>query len=371
MEFHIDEEGCHIAKTGRSGKPPLNPIQWNAFAIVFVLAFMPFAIAFITNAGSDADGEYEDSLPSMDTYGNAGGGAAGSYWINNGGENHTAEYVANDPTIAGTYYENCAYVVDGYCVGFAAPPTALNRMPLNPFNNLGTNDWSLPMLSTWIQGSHYQADPSGSYFFGSSGDGPFTMLFNDQYLLQVENGESIDSLRFTFVNDDVSYACDWAGFVNVSFTSEITFYYGNDTLTFDDFNFEMMNRYSYRGYDRQNNHWTDFCKIGLQVEYDFRGYESLVLSTFNRDDWRNTTFQLNFDNFENTDSTVPFGDTAIPFSCNCRVALGVEHQPINTIVAGFIIRTGTLFLAAATFAMAIASTRQWNPFTTFIGGLLP
>ena len=354
-----------------SDERPLNPIQWNALAIVFLIGFMPFAIAFITNAGSSSNGDYQDSLPPIGSGGTIGNQAAGSYWINNGGDNHTAEYVLNDATIAGTYYENCAYVVDGYCVGFNA--NALNRMPLQEFNNIPTNDWSLPMLSTSFSGSHYYGDPSGAYYFGSSGDGPFTMLFNPNYIKQIENEYGLDKLRFTFVNTDVNYACDNAIFENITFDYDISFFYDNKTKKFDGFTFEGTNQYAYRGYERHSSSsgWNDFCHIGFQIVFDFTGFESLSLVEWNNGEWNETWFQLNFDNFKNTDRVGSFADTAVPFACNCVVKLGVEHQYVNTVMAGFIIRSGTLGLSLIVVLVGVASTRQWNPFKSFIGGILP
>lgn len=354
-----------------SNEPALNPIQWNSLAIVFILAIMPFAVAFITNAGSSSEGNFEDSLPQQGSFAPGSAPGSGSYWLNNGGDNHTADYVANDPIIAGTYYENCAFVKDGFCVGFNA--NANNKMPLYEFNTIPTNDWTLPMMSTAISGSHYYGDPSGAYYFGSSGDGPFTLLMNSNYLAGIEDGTAVDRIRFTFVDQEVDYACDAAVFANISFQADLTFYHDGSSKKFDGFEFETVNKYAYRGYDRTHGSgtWTDFCHIGFQIEFDFTGFESLDLSSFNGDQWSNTTVKLNFENFVNEDRAGSFGDTALPFACNCVVAMGIEHQEVNSAVAGFIIRTGTLLLSAVVAAVGIASTRQWNPFTTFIGGLLP
>jgi hypothetical protein len=346
----------------------LNPIQWNALAIVFVVAIMPFAIAFITNAGSSSEGTYNDSLPEVG-YGSNAGSGSGSYWINNGGDNHTAEYVLNDPIINGTYYENCVYVVDGYCIGYNR--NAMNKMPIYEFNTIPTNDWTLPMTSTAISGSHYYGDPSGAYYFGSSGDGPFTMLFNPNYLKGIEQGTGLDKLKFTFVDNSVDYSCSNAIFNNISFNADITFYYGSFSQNFNDFNFDTSNKYEYRTYVRQHLEYQEKCHIGFQVEFDFTGFESLELSSLNNNDWSNTSFKLNFENFKNKDRPGSFADTSLPFACNCVVKMGIEHQEVNSAVAGFIIRTGTLLLSGSVAALAVASTRQWNPLTTFIGGILP
>lgn len=346
----------------------MNPIQWNAFAIVFVVAILPFAIAFITNAGSSSEGTYEESLPEVG-HGAVSGVGSGSYWINNGGENHSAEYVLNDGTIAGTYYENCVYVVNGDCRGF--DQTAGNKMPIYEFNTIPTNDWSLPMLSTAISGSHYYGDPSGLYYFGSSGNGPFTMLFNSNYLDGIQDGTGLDKIKFTFVDRSVDYACTNAVFQNISFEADLTFYYGSLSKKFGDFSYETTNKYEYRTYDRQHSEYRDKCHIGFEVEFDFTGFESLDLSSFNDEEWSNTSFKLNFENFKNEDRLGSFGDTALPFACNCVVSMGIEHQEVNSAVAGFIIRSGTLLLSGGVVALAVASTRQWDPFTSFIGGLLP
>lgn len=288
----------------------------------------------------------------------------GSYWVDNGGSNFTDEYVNNSNLIVGTIYESCAYVVNGVCrgndlnLGF---PLYFPAMPLS--------DTNLPMTSTAIYGSHYYADPSGQYYTGSSGDGPFGWVFNEAYLNDVQNGTNMDKIRFTFVNREVDYSCTSNIFTNITFDGLIEFRYAGEEVLFDDFKFSTSNLFKYQAYDRQHG-WDEVCQVGFQIEFDFTGFESLKIYELNQGYWNSTTMYISLDNFKNENRPNSFADTALPFACNCVVSLGIEHQEIDPIQAGFIIKTGTLFLSLATFALAIASTPYWDPFKNTFKGMI-
>lgn len=330
-------------------------------AIVFILGIVPFAVAFITNAGSSTDGSWENSLNTA----NAPQSTTGSYWVDNGGANFTSDYVNNSALIVGTIYESCAYVVDGVCRG-----NNLNLTFPVYFPNMPLTDTRLPMTSTAIYGSHYYADPSGAFYTGSSGPGPFGWVFNSAYLNDVDNGTTMDKLRFTFVNEEVTYSCSSSVFTNISFDGFIEFSYGGNQLRFDDFEFQTSNLFRYQAYDDHHNTWSEVCQVGFQVEFDFTGFESLKLYEFNQGHWDGTWMYLNFDNFVNEERPNSFANTALPFACNCVVGLGIEHQDVDPVQAGFIIKTGTLILSLGTFALAIASTPYWDPFKNTFKGMI-
>jgi hypothetical protein len=335
----------------------LNPIQFNALAIVFILVMMPFAIAFITNAGSSSDGEYEDSI----AYPRSPFPNIFSYWIDNGGDNYTQFYEnanANQPFTALTYIDNSD-----------CPTNVSLAPPCFTFPGSSTLVGGTPMTSLSIPKSHYYATTS---YVGSSGDGPFAWSLNSQFLYLVQDGEAIDKLRLTFVDQDVDYNCDAAIFENISFDGRLKFvkgWLGTDSISFDDFTFETSNQYRYTA--RQTQHgFVEVCQVGFQIVFDLTGFETLNLDAWVKDDWINVSMEVHLDNFERTDDTLPFADTALPFAGDGEFLLGVEHQPINPVNAGFIIKTGTLLLALVTFVIAIASTPYWDPFRNLVKGAL-
>ena len=102
-------------------KTPLTAIQFNALAIITLVAFMPFAIAFITSAGSDSDGRYESSINgSTSTFGKG-------YWYDNGA-NYTSYYESQYPNMPPGWY-NCAYISKGYCGDDFSYPALEENVP--------------------------------------------------------------------------------------------------------------------------------------------------------------------------------------------------------------------------------------------------
>jgi hypothetical protein len=331
----------------------LNPIQFNAFAIVFLLGFMPFAVAFITNIGSDSEGPYLESTRSDTPWVNA------NYWLENGGSNYTDHYNLTNPPNYYPYYTDCVYVSDGYCRGF------FDYQQLS-FVQATVPSWDMPMTSSRILQSHFW----GNTYLGTSGDGPFAWYLSPDFFDNIDKEDSIDKLKFTFSSDDsVDYSCSNTIFQNITFDYEITFIDNGKRKTFTDFSYEGDNKYPLTYYDNQNGHWVDTCRVGFEVIFDFTGFESLNLYDFNNGNFSNTSVELRLDNFK-LNGDEPIGYTALPFAGNTYFFLGIEHQPINPVQAGFIIRTGTLFLSLGTFLFAVASTPYYDPVRGFLKGAI-
>lgn len=327
---------------------------------------MPFAVAFITNAGSSSDGQYESAFQAG-YYAPVGAGFADpeSRWLFNGGDNLTGEYDAAYPSALAT---TCIYVYEGWCRG--DDPPGVNYV--SNYLAVSANNWKIPAPSTYMYQSHNYGlmgvqNPS---YLGASGDDLFAWRFSSNYFPDFPEDDAIDRLRFTFADTNTAYSCSYSEFANITFNGKIVFNHNGDSMIYEGFNFETSNKYETRFYDDGNGHWADACYVGFEVEFDFRGYESLQLETFIMGDWDNTTMEVHLSDFERDDGR-NFADTPLPFAGIDLFRLSIEYQKVDKVVAGFIIRTGTLFLAAGTFAVGIASTRQWNPFKTFIGGILP
>ena len=349
----------------------MNAIQFNAIAVVFILGFMPFAVAFITNAGSSSDGEYEDSISSAYQNHNFPSGYPGvsahaGKWINNGGLNHTAHY---NSLFSSGHYANRTYIQDASC------PAAYTYQPYidgycliiqdtNPFSGV------LPMTSKYIPQSHWTAGLANLNYVGSSGNGPFTLLLSYAFFNEIPSNQTIDKLKFDLVYTPVDYTCNSNIFENVSFTADITFHTPTISRGFNDFQFNQNTKYEFEQYDAQHGTYGTVCNVGLVLEFDFRGFESLVIDDIVGGDWYNTTIELNLDDFKRSDDNLPFTTEALPFAGVNSFSIGVQHQSTDPVEAGFIIKTGTLFLAFATFAFAIASTPYWDPFKNTFKGMV-
>lgn len=328
---------------------------------MFIIAFMPFAVAFITNAGSSDADAYVDSMESNAV---SGPTTPGSYWLENGGDNLTSDYSTLQPNLPDQFL-NCAVVKDGWCRGTQDEGVQRYWTGTSSF----AVDWRIPASSVLLWQSHYYAAPVGQYL-GASGDEAFGWRFSSAYFPNLPQNDAIDRLRFTFVNHNVQYTCSYSEFTDMTFNGDISFNFNGETKTFGDFEFTKSNKFEHRFWDNQHAEFKTACQVGFSVEFDFTGFESLSLQTFNGGDWENTTIDVMLTDFERIDGRT-FADTPLPFAGGDRFAMSIEHQPVNSATAGFIIRTGTLLLSGLTFAVGIASTRQWNPFKTFIGGLLP
>lgn len=230
-------------------------------------------------------------------------------------------------------------------------------------------DWRTPAPSTLVSQSHYDAS-DGSHYLGSSGYEEFAWQFGSEYYPLFPKGEALDAIRLTFVNHNIAYSCAYSEFANIEFKGQLTFIHEGKEKKYDGFEFETSNKFEHTTFDFNNNHWSDVCQVGFDLEFDFTGFESLELKSFNNGDWMNTTMQVSLTDFERADGRT-FGNTPLPFAGDNKFAFSVEHVEMNSITAGFFIKTSTLVLSLIIFALGIASTQQWDPFKSLIGGFLP
>jgi hypothetical protein len=350
----------------------LNPVQWNILAIVFILGFMPFAVALVSNAGSSTDEAWinsmqlhDENIPLQDN----------SFWLENGGSNLTSWY--------DTYYPpntddklDCAYITNGVCEGVYSDTGPMdpevwmslsgNPQPY-PFGGYFRSSDYFDVRHSNIKQSH-QAPGFGNAYAGRSGSEIFSWLLSPYYINEIEQGETLDSLRYWMVESQ-AYNCNVNFENNITFQGEISFLYGNDTITYDNFEFETSNRFEYSQFDDNQGTWDQVCSVGFFVEFDFTGFESLEIYNFNNiGDWDNTSIILTLKNFVNLESPDSFGSTLLPFAGNDDWYLGVQHREMNPVEAGFLIKTGTLILAVIVFLVALSSTPYFDPLMNSFKG---
>lgn len=359
---------------------PLNPVQWNVLAIVFVLGIMPFAVAFISNAGSSSEEAWINAMELND--GDIANNADTSMWLENGGSNLTSWYSTyNMPQSgAGDDYSklDCAYITNGVCEGYyndTGPLTPEQWDGLGPqystypyYSVFYSNDY-FDIRSSRVTQSHFTVGHNNAYA-GRSGSEIYSWYLSERFNNEISQGETVDAIRY-WMTSGTSYHCDTNQWANITFEGEISFLYGNDTLTYTNFDFKTDNKFEYQVLDEVHGDWEDVCAVGFFVKFDFTGFESLEIVNFNNQgDWDNTSIILTLSNFVNTDSPDNFGSTQLPFAGSDYWNLGVQHREINPVEAGFLIKTGTLLLSVVTLGIALASTPYWDPFRNFFKGMV-
>ena len=342
-------------------------------AIVFILGFMPFAVAFVSNAGSSSEEawinsmeSFDDPLPQPDD----------SLWLENGGSNLTSWYSnyappANDDRL------DCAYVTNGVCEGVwedtgPSSPELYKGLSYNhapyPFSYYSSRDY-FEVRSSVVHQSHF-APGFNNQYAGKSGSEVFSWYLSSKFNNEINQGQTVDALRYWMTSGE-SYQCNSDLFNNITFEGEITFHYDNQTLKYTNFDFEKFTKFQYSALDEVHGDWEDVCAVGFFVEFDFTGFESLEIHTFNNiGDWDNTSITLTLKNFVNQNSPENFGTTPLPFAGANYWNLGVQHREVNPVEAGFLIKSGTLVLSVITLAVALVSTPYWDPFRNFFRGAL-
>lgn len=336
-------------------KAPMSALQWNAVAIMLVLVALPFATAVISNAGSSSDDIAKPST-SMDPY----DGFWPGIWYDNG-INLVPYYEATIPMPAGWY--NCGYIVDGECGDDYSYdsgtflPLSISSVPKNIYGEIP---------SYTLRQNHKQILAPGEYY-GSSGEGPFSFYFYGNAFDNIAQNDTLDKISYKFVDTMISYDCEYSGFDDLIITSDLTFIHQGESKTFKDFEFKVDNSINSQRWNSQNSDWVYDCIIGFELEFDFTGYESLSLTEFNGGDWINTDHLIELKSIKKANGQ-NIGNAHLPFAGDGIWSFSSTHQSINTVQAGFIIKSATLLLSFGTFALAIASTPYWDPFKNFFKG---
>ena len=347
----------------------MNPIQWNVLAIFFILGFMPFATAFISNAGANSEEAWvssieihDQALPAQDPYSN---------WVQNGGLNMTGWYNQFSPS-GNVQYADCFYIKDSRCEGVNNDTVYAPELwkgigsigqPYPGYNVYSSDDYFPIRANRGLHQSHF--DPTNTYA-GRSGSEIFAWNLSSKYNNEISQGETLDSIRYWMVSND-AYSCNHDHFANITFDGTIAFKYGNDILTFTNFEFSKNTKFQYQQLDEVHGNWDSVCGVGWIIEFDLTGFESLELHSFNgAGDWDNTSIYLELTNFVNEEAPNDFAATKLPFAGTGYWTMGVQHREINPVEAGFMIKTGTLILSVLTFITAIASTTYWNPFKDLV-----
>lgn len=338
-------------------KANMSRLQWNALAIITLIGFMPFAVAVITNAGSDSDGLREDSLgtqPPVNDW-------RGIWWDN--GNNYTSHYETTIPMPAGWY--NCAYIENGEC----GEDYSYSTDTFVPLSSTPINWITGQTLYSFDQTHRNSGMLSPGEYLGTSGSGPFGWYIFGESFNGIKSNESLDKIAYQFTDADTEYSCSYDGFVDLEIYASLTFIQGNKTYKLDNFVFETSNKFEWDRYDPNTGDWDTACVNGIELEFDFTGFESLGITEWNGGNWSGTDHLIEIQQVVRADGQ-NIGSTQLPFAGDGRFTFGAEHQSINTVQAGFIIKSLTTILSFGTFALAVASTPYWDPFKSFFKGAI-
>ena len=329
-------------------KRPLNALQFNVLAIVFLLVILPFAVAFVSNAGESKGTDFEDSFNHNGQYPPTYGGIP-AWWWNNGGKNYSYLYSGD-----------CAYIEEGICTDLGTNNPAIGTT--SPV----FDRWFHPSHSIYLQQTHNRGSDYGTdAYVGSSGDGPFEWLIPKGSQNAIENNQTFDVLRYGFIDFQNSFNCASHGWVDLSLEYSIEFLYDNETKSYSGFYAETSNKFLHYPYPS----YTEECNVGFYIEYDFNSFESIEMVNWNGGNWDETDFYIKIDTIKRVDG-FSLSNTELPFAGNGEFAFTSEYSMIDQVQANFFINMGTLVLSVFTFGLAVASTPYWDPFKNFFRGAL-
>ena len=247
---------------------PLNPVQWNLLAIVFVIGFLPISVALVSNAGVSGEESWINSIEPHDQPINL---IDDSLWLENGGSNLTSWYSDFAPPLDNDKLD-CAYVTNGVCEGYyddssQSSPELYKGLNLihstYPLNYFESNDF-FEVRSSRVDQSHSSPAYNNQYA-GKSGSEIFSWYLSSKYNNEIEQGQTLDAIRY-WMTSVQAYSCNsWLG-DNISFEGEISFHYGSEKLKFSGFEYSKNKRFEYKVLDEVHGDWEDvrdwlFCRI--------------------------------------------------------------------------------------------------------------
>lgn len=328
-----------------------------------LLALIPLSVAVITNLGSSSSkAPYSSSLEPVD--GVIGQYYTNSYWIDNGGTNYTSHYETN--LIGNQLALDCVYINDGYCQGKSYQT---NRFDVGA--SYLPYQLYLPTNAVELYQSHYSnlREVDDIDYVGNSGDERYAWHFQEEFLSNIEQEQSIDDLLIFMVEDQV-YNCNSTIFQNIQFKSSITFIYGNSTHSINDLGFDISNKFEYDDYALVTNSYSLVCSVGFVINFDFSSFESLGINELNRGDWDNTTFILSIHDITSDNNEYGIADSELPFAGGRKFFFSSEVKQVNPQEIGFLIKGGTVLLSLMLITLGVASTPYWDPFKNIFDGRL-
>ena len=347
-------------------------MAFNALAIVFIMAVLPFMIMFLSSASAIASsGEKTESIqsvgikliePSQPFF----------EWQNNG-LNVTGEYITNHPpggVTASIHPYNCLFIVNGLCDGVGSPIT----YPLSPSqsgyapltyaagNVANINVFKAPQTHADTTALSYA--PASFAYRGSSGAGDFSFTTYGRYY-DLDSSKAIDELEVSLIDYHVSYSSSSSIFENITYDSKLILKHSGKSLTIENNDISGDNKMCYATIPSS---WVSVCWVGMKLNFDLTSFQSHYLQELTGGDYDNLSITFEMTNFEKKSGSY-IGNTALPFAGIDDFAFGVSAKTVNTQALNFIVKGGSLVIGLLCVFVAIASTPLYDPVKNRLRGV--
>jgi hypothetical protein len=403
----------------KKGKPYFSPISFNAIAVIYILAFIPIAVAFVSNIGANTN---DDNFQNMTKNGNEIysdpsliDGTKPISWFDNGddlSQFYRTNYATSDKMPQAS---DCFFIEDGYCQGLdndtmtdlldtdafggfiylqdcdTTPFNAQNNILHNcPFARPPPYNITLSPFEMRYDGSYYwqgtdtHAEPfQGVYennltppaYAGDSGN-TFSIRLNNLMMNQLVQGEMVDSLRLRiFDYNDFSggnmgadnYNCGASVFRNFTIETTLTQFYNGESNTLPAYTMETDNSFYAEQIPIHFLH--DGCYIGYEILLDFNGFDTRNMFNFVDGGHWNESFIILEMKFEREDG-LPISGTNLGFNGIGNFVLAVDFTEIDAQQVNFQTNIGLGVISVGNVVLAMASTPYWDPFKNWFKGRL-
>lgn len=347
-------------------------MAFNALAIIFIMAVLPFMIMFLSSASAIASsGEKTQSVhevgikpiePSQPFF----------EWQNNG-INVTGGYIANHPPTGGItasiHPYNCLYIVNGLCDGVGSPttyPLAPSQSGYAPLTYAAGNVADFNVFKapqTHADTTAISLAPASFAYRGSSGAGDFSFTTYGRYY-DFDSSKAIDDISIKMVEYHISYSSSSSIFENITYDSKMILKHSGKTLTIENNDISGDNKMCYATIPTA---WASVCWVGMQLNFDLTSFQSHYLQQITGGDYDNLSITFEMTNFEKK-SGASIGNTALPFAGIDDFAFGVSAKTVDTQALNFIIKGGSLVIGLLCVFVAIASTPLYDPVKKALRG---
>lgn len=394
-------------------EPKIEGLSFNIFAIGALLVLLPISTAFVTNLSQSDTYEYEsvneawqantgglvyeycppafenfmlsyidkglnatqfykDAMPGQDDDG------LRSLWDDS---NYFYQYMLiecmnSNETLGGVFNDNNGNPV----YGFPTPNNARNSDIF--FEGFDIHAWA--EIESTIDGFSW---PGYIQEIGND----FSLKIHENYFKYLTAGESINSLRLTFIDHDYSFNCDSPIFQEITYKADIEFFLENNSLIkYKNFEFERMNKYEVRfmpntNYFANGTAMTEsnanICHPSFVLEFKLDPFQSIELNDMIMDRYDKLSAVIDVKDLDYDVITDPSLNLQaqgqghsqikppIPILDDGGHSTLLEVSYISETTANFFLRGGAFVLGIGLFLLAIASTPYWNPVVDTFKGM--
>lgn len=364
----------------KRNEAPIDKVPSTVVAIALLLIGLPVLVGAVTTNASSSTYDWESTYDPTASVVNypawwAENGANNSFWYENNvaGEGHCS-YI--EPYAEPNAYPG-AILFAPECHGF--DPTTDTLGSPNPFSDaqgaFAPLDYYAQSIYTYFTGSPAiympQSHEPMSNYQGSSGDGPFSIVFEDVMDHVPSSSEDLAALRFRMVDPGTQFVCDSAAFKNITFSYELHVWNGGsaayeDALVFERF-YDGTNKVEMEIYDFGTSHWDQGCWIGLDLVLEFDRFESLELDQHLEDNYSNMRTWLRIEDVR-VEGSQNIGSTDLPFTGTDFFLIDYSFSTVNEQEVNFQLKGATLLMSVIIFAVALGSTTYWDPVRAYFRG---